>query len=84
MADIKKKKKAPQAKAQGINPKKLGPRLVKLRQGKGLDVLQAAVAAGVGYRSLSRWENQGAVPHAAQLEKLAQFYGVTSEDLKKS
>lgn len=62
---------------------RVGERLVALRTKKGLTQPEAAAGAGVGNRSLWRWENAEQLPGGRNLEKLAAFYGTTAAALLK-
>lgn len=59
-------------------PERVGDRLRRLREKKGLTQPEAAIGAGVGNRSIWRWENGEQLPGGRNLEKLAAFYDTTA------
>jgi transcriptional regulator with XRE-family HTH domain len=55
--------------------------LRKLREKKGWTQTEAAQAAGVSFRSYQNWEIGGREPRLDALKKLAEAFGVTTDDL---
>lgn len=58
--------------------------LVELRKSKNLKQSDLAEKIGYSDKTISRWENGSTVPDIVCLCKLADFYGVTVDDLTKS
>lgn len=59
----------------------LGERLSILRQSKGLSQTQLAERIGVQKQSVSNWENNNIMPSVDMLEKLADFFSVSTDYL---
>jgi transcriptional regulator with XRE-family HTH domain len=55
--------------------------LRNLREKKGWTQTQAADAAGVSFRSYQNWEIGGREPRLDALKKLAEAFGVTTDEL---
>lgn len=55
--------------------------LRKLRETKGWTQTEAAQAAGVSFRSYQNWEIGGREPRLDALKKLAEAFGVTTDQL---
>ena len=55
--------------------------LIDLRKSKNLKQSELSDAIGYSDKTISRWENGTTVPDITTLVKLANFYGVTLEDL---
>ncbi|MFU0831564.1 MAG: HTH cro/C1-type domain-containing protein [Oscillospiraceae bacterium] len=53
---------------------------VKLCSKKGITPSRAAIENGISKTSVTRWKN-GAIPNAAILEKLAKYFGVSTDYL---
>lgn len=60
---------------------KLSERLVELRKEKNLSQAELANALNVSRQSVSLWENGSTVPALDKLQFLAEFYGVTFDEL---
>lgn len=56
---------------------------LRLKKGKNLSTVEAAKQIGCGFRSLYRWEAGDQIPSGRNLEKLAEFYGITPEKILK-
>lgn len=56
---------------------RVGAKLIKLREDRDLTQEDAAKGAGVGRRSLGRWESADQLPTGKNLERLAKFYRVS-------
>lgn len=55
--------------------------LTELRKSQNLKQTELSEATGYSDKTISRWENGSSVPDIATLVKLADFYGITIEDL---
>lgn len=60
----------------------LGNNITKLRKGKGLTQAQLAAAIHVTQGAVSQWETGRTMPDVQQMFILAQFFGVTVEELQ--
>lgn len=60
---------------------KLSERLTELRKEKNLSQAELADALNVSRQSVSLWENGSTVPALDKLQFLAEFYGVTLDEL---
>lgn len=58
-----------------------GDRLRRLREATGLSIEKAAHGMGVSFSALQAWETGKMMPKAAQLEKLARYYGTQTDYL---
>ncbi len=59
----------------------LGFKLKKLRKHKGLNQAELAQMLGVGKTTISNYETSYTNPTSTNLQQLANFYGVTKDDL---
>lgn len=59
----------------------LSERLTELRKEKNLSQAELADALNVSRQSVSLWENGSTVPALDKLQFLAEFYGVTLDEL---
>lgn len=59
----------------------LSERLAELRKEKNLSQAELADALNVSRQSVSLWENGGAAPALEKLQFLAEFYGITIDEL---
>ena len=59
----------------------LGENIYKLRAKKNMSQEELADALEVSRQSVSKWENNSAVPELEKLVKLAQLFGVTLDEL---
>ncbi len=59
----------------------LGERIYALRTGKGLSQEALADALEVSRQSISKWENNAAVPELEKLVKMSALFGVTLDEL---
>lgn len=59
----------------------IGKRIVALRKGLGLTQDQLAEQLGVTAQAVSKWENDQSCPDIAMLPKLAEIFGVTTDEL---
>ena len=55
--------------------------LTELRKSKKLKQSELAEQMGYSDKTVSRWENGSTVPDIATLARLAEFYGITVDDL---
>lgn len=62
----------------------LGHRIFFLRQSRGETLEAAAEAIGISHVSLMRYENGIRSPKADVLQKIANYYGTSIDDLIKS
>lgn len=60
---------------------KLSERLTELRKEKNLSQAELADALNISRQSVSLWENGSTVPALDKLQFLAEFYGVTLDEL---
>lgn len=56
-------------------------RIRHLRQSKGLNQVQLAEKLGVKKQSISNWENDNIMPSVKMLEKIADFFCVSTDYL---
>lgn len=61
--------------------RRLGDRLQELRLAHGLTQENAAPRVGVSYRQWQRWEGNESEPHAANLKKIADAFGISVAEL---
>ena len=59
----------------------IGSNLRRLRQQKGWTQEQLAAVFGVSPQAVSRWENDTAYPDITMLPGMAEFYGITVDEL---
>ena len=59
----------------------LGKKIKQLRFKAGLTQEQLAEKIGIGAQSVSKWENEVAMPDITTLPLLAEIFGVTIDDL---
>lgn len=59
----------------------LGKKIRQLRYKAGLTQEQLAEKLGIGAQSVSKWENQAAMPDITTLPMLAEIFGVTIDDM---
>lgn len=59
----------------------LSERLAELRKKKGLSQMELAEALNVSRQSVSLWENDSTTPTVDRLQLLAEFYGITMDEL---
>lgn len=59
----------------------LGENIYRLRTEKNLSQGDLADALGVSRQSVSKWENNSAVPELEKLVKMAQVFGITLDEL---
>lgn len=59
----------------------LSERLAELRKKKGLSQMELAEALHVSRQSVSLWENGSTTPAVDRLQLLAEFYGITMDEL---
>ena len=59
----------------------LGENIYRLRTGKGMSQDALANALEVSRQSVSKWENNSAVPELEKLMKMASIFGVTLDEL---
>lgn len=56
-------------------------RIKYLRQSRELNQVQLADKLGVAKQSISNWENDNIMPSVEMLEKIADFFGVSTDYL---
>lgn len=61
--------------------KTYGKKLKELRIASGLSLLDLEKVTGISKQNLSRWERDKAVPSIAFCEMLADYYGITIDEL---
>ena len=59
----------------------LGETIYRLRTGRGMSQDALAGALDVSRQSVSKWENNAAVPELDKLLKLSEIFGVTLDEL---
>lgn len=59
----------------------IGRRIATLREAKGLTQDDLTYALGLGAGTVSRWERGARWPHASQLKKLRDFFGVSIDHI---
>ena len=59
----------------------LGKRIAQLRKSKGLTQDKLAEALGVTPQAVSKWENDQSCPDISTLPKLAEIFGITTDEL---
>ena len=64
-----------------IHHNQLGEKLRNLRKGKDLTQEQLAERLGVSFQAISKWENGTSYPDITMLPSLANFFGVTTDEL---
>lgn len=64
-----------------IDPNQTGAFLAALRKAKGMTQAQVAEALCVSNKTVSKWESGGGLPDVTVLPDLAEFYGVTVDDI---
>lgn len=67
--------------AEKIDPNQTGAFLAALRKAKGMTQAQVAEALCVSNKTVSKWESGGGLPDVTVLPDLAEFYGVTVDDI---
>ena len=58
-----------------------GAALKYAREEKGLSQLQLAEKTGISHQNISRWESGKILPNIDFCVKLADFYGITLDEL---
>lgn len=53
----------------------------RLCKNKGTNIFQVEKACGIGNGVIGRWRNMGVTPSVPNLLKLAQYFGVTVDEL---
>ena len=61
--------------------RKYGTKLKYKRENLQLSQSQLAKETGIKQQNISRWENDEAIPSIANCEILADFYGITLDEL---
>lgn len=59
----------------------LSQRLAQLRTGAGITQTDLANILGVSKQSISNWENDNILPSIEMLEKIADYFGVSTDYL---
>lgn len=59
----------------------IGNNIKRLRQNKGVTQEQLGVALGVSSQAVSKWENESALPDISILPRLADYFGVSIDEL---
>lgn len=59
----------------------IGNRIKELRKEKGLTQEKLAECVGISFQAVSKWENNIALPDITLIPRLAQIFGVTTDDL---
>lgn len=61
--------------------RKYGMDLKYQRELHGISQSQLAKETGINQQNISRWENDDAIPSIANCEVLADYYGITIDEL---
>ena len=56
-------------------------RFSELCQAKGITPSRAAIEMGINKGTVSVWKNKGSLPQSAQLQKIADYFGVSTDYL---
>ena len=59
----------------------IGNNIKRLRQNKGVTQEQLGEALGVSSQAVSKWENESALPDILTLPKLADYFGITIDEV---
>ena len=59
----------------------IGNNIKRLRQNKGVTQEQLGVVLGVSSQAVSKWENESALPDISILPRLADYFGVSIDEL---
>ncbi len=59
----------------------IGNRIKELRKERGMTQEQLADLVGISFQAISKWENNIALPDITLVPKLAQIFGVSTDDL---
>ena len=59
----------------------IGTNIRRLRQNKGITQEQLGDAVGVSGQAVSKWENESTLPDILSLPKLADYFGISIDDL---
>ena len=59
----------------------IGNKIKQLRLHAGMTQEQLAAKLGISAQSVSKWENNSAVPELEKLIKMAQIFGITIDEL---
>jgi len=60
---------------------KIGHKIKELRKQRGITQEQLAIAVGVSFQAVSKWENNVALPDISMAPILASYFGVTMDTL---
>ena len=64
-----------------VDMKKVGEQIAALRRANGLTQNELGERLGVSFQSVSKWENNSAVPELEKLIKMSDVFGVTLDQL---
>ena len=59
----------------------IGTNIKRLRVNKGITQEQLGEALGVSGQAVSKWENESALPDILFLPKLAEYFGISIDEL---
>ena len=59
----------------------IGPNIKRLRQNKGVTQEQLGDVLGISSQAVSKWENESALPDILILPKLAEYFGISIDEL---
>lgn len=59
----------------------IGKNIKRLRQNKGITQEQLGEVLGISSQAVSKWENESAFPDIMMLPKLADYFGITIDEL---
>lgn len=64
-----------------IHMQDVGYKISKLRKGKNMTQMELADQMGISFQAVSNWERGNSMPDISKLPELAQFFGVTIDEL---
>ena len=59
----------------------IGDKIRELRKSRGITQEQLAQAIGISFQAVSKWENHIALPDIALVPTLANYFGITCDEL---
>ena len=60
---------------------KVGNQIKLLRKAKGVTQEEMGTTLGISYQAVSKWENNTALPDVQMIPKIAEYFGVTTDEL---
>ena len=59
----------------------IGHQIKLLRKAKGVTQEEMGTTLGISYQAVSKWENNTALPDVQMIPKIAEYFGVTTDEL---